>query len=73
MTKGYSYILKQLTEDDKGYLPIVEIWQTTDKHPEVDIVLTLPTSPTEGQFDALRLILSKWAKHCGFGELAEET
>ena len=71
MTYGFT-ILKQLTEGDKGYLPIVEIWRNNDEHPEVDVILTLPALPTEGQFDELRLVLSKWAKHCGFGELAEE-
>ena len=72
MINDNGYILKQLTEGDKGYLPIVEIWRNNHEHPTVDVILTLPTSPTEGQFDELRLVLAKWAKHCGFGELAEE-
>ena len=66
------YILKQLTEENKDYLPTVEIFYPGHEHPEIEIMLTLPTLPTKGQFDELRLSLTKWTEHCGFGELAEE-
>jgi len=70
------YILKQLSEQEvrDGYLPTVEfVGYSFFEHSGLDIALTLPELPTDGQFDELRLALSQWAKRCGFGELAEES
>lgn len=68
------YILKQLTEGDKGYLPTCAIYKsgTTSTFPEVWAELRLPREATDADMDQLRIALKNWAKHCGFGKLAEE-
>lgn len=68
------YILKQLTEDDKGYLPTCAIYKsgTTAKIPTVMAELCLPREATDADMDQLRIALKNWAARSGFGKLAEE-
>lgn len=73
MMSGFTF-LKQLSESERDYIPTCAIYKsgTTAKIPTVVVELRLPSEITDGQLDELRIALSKWAKNCGFGELAEE-
>ena len=72
-TYGFT-ILRQLTENDKGYLPTCAIYKsgTMSTFPEVWAELRLPREATDADMDQLRIALKNWAARSGFGELAEE-
>ena len=73
MISGFTF-LKQLSESERDYVPTCAIYKsgTTAKIPTVVVELRLPGETTDGQLDELRIVLSKWSKRSGFGELAEE-
>jgi len=68
-------ILKTLTEENKHYLPTVDIGYYKcqgDSPVHFVIELAIQDVPTDAELDRLRLALKKWSADCGYGELAQQ-